>query len=128
MPQQFTMQPLLPQTGACHKMTANNVVKLPERKKRFSDFAKETFALDGDKISVEQILNREIEITGHKITGSKYKKDGRDRCLTLQFKMDGKKFVCFTGSEVLMAQAERYASEFPFMTVIVKQFKYFTMT
>jgi hypothetical protein len=109
-------------------MPESNVIRMPEKKKRFSDFAKETFALDGDKVSIEQILNREIEITGYKITGSKFKKDGRDQCLTLQFQMDGKKFVAFTGSQVLISQVERYSSEIPFSTTITKQFKYFTMT
>lgn len=109
-------------------MPESNVIRMPEKKKRFSDFAKETFAMDGEKVSIEQILNREIEITGYKITGSKFKKDGRDQCLTLQFEMGGKKFVTFTGSLVLIAQIERYADEIPFATTVTKQFKYFTMT
>lgn len=105
-----------------------NVIRLPDEKKRFCDFAKETFALDGEKISVDRLLNKDIEVVGFKISESKYKKGDQTKCLSLQIKMDGKLFICFTGSAVLIAQIEKYCNEIPFTTVIKKQFKYFTMT
>lgn len=105
-----------------------NIFKMPDRRKRFSDFSSETFVMDGEKIAVDQILNREIEIIGFRISDSKFNKNGSGKCLTIQLMFNGNLYVCFTGSSVLIAQLEKYSEEIPFLTIIKKQFKYFTMT
>ena len=92
---------------------------------RFSNFAEEEQPLEGKKQKIEEILNLEILVTGFKIGKSKYK--DRDY-LTLQFENGGKKYITFTGSEVLINQAQKYADKIPFYTIIKKINKYYTMT
>ena len=60
--------------------------------KRFKDFAKEQ-ALDGDKIRLDDILDHEILVIAHQITGSKYSDNGKI-CLKLQFELQGEDISC----------------------------------
>ena len=48
--------------------------------------------------------------------------------LTMQIKSNDKKFVIFTGSEVLIEQIEKYKNEIPFEATIRKINKYYTLT
>lgn len=96
--------------------------------KRFSDFAEEDGPLEGDKVKIDSILNQEILITGYKIKKSKYKKEGIEQCLTVQFQIDEHKKILFTGSNVLIEQIEKYCGEIPFLTMIKKIDKYYTFT
>jgi hypothetical protein len=99
-----------------------------EGSKRFSDFAREHIPLDGDKIKIEAILNKEIEVLAVRIKPSKYGNKGTGACLTIQFVMDGKRYVAFTGSGVLTDQAKQYLTELPFLATIKKIDKYYTFT
>jgi len=100
-----------------------------KRKKRFTDFADEPKLLDGDKISIERILNKEIEIIDYKISPSKYTKNKSGKCLTLQFiGEDGQRHILFTGSDVLIGQMERYGDELPFIATIRKVDRYYTLS
>jgi len=92
--------------------------------KRFKDFSKESI-LDGDKIKIDDIINEEIEIIGHAIKNSKFESE---KYLTLQIKRDDKKYVIFTGSEVLIDQIEKYKDEIPFLATIRKINKYYSFT
>lgn len=94
--------------------------------KRFSDFAEEQ-TLDGDKVKLDDVLNKEIVVTGYVITKSKYKSSG-DMCLKLQFEVDGARYILFTGSNVLINQIERYHDEIPFITTIKKVDKFYTFS
>lgn len=96
--------------------------------KHFSDFAKDDKIMDGKKIKIENVLNKEIEITGYKITESQYKKDNNNSCLTLQFILNGEKHVLFTGSNVLIEQIEKYKQEMPFLAIIIKVDKFYTFS
>lgn len=92
--------------------------------KKFSDFSKEEI-FDGDKISLNDVINKEIEILGYKISESKFK----DReYMTLHISLDGEKNVIFTGSGVLMDQLNKYKEELPFVTTIRKINKYCSLT
>ena len=71
------------------------------------------------------MFNVEVEITGYKLGRSKVQ--GK-QCLQLQYELDGKKYVSFTNSEVLIRQIEQYADEIPFLTTIVKRNSYYTFT
>lgn len=93
--------------------------------KRFSDFAEEHKPLEGDKKKIDNVLNQELEITGYKVGKSKYKENDY---LTLQFKIDGEFNVLFTGSRVLIDQLKKYENEIPFIAVIKKINKYYTLT
>lgn len=92
--------------------------------KKFSDFSKEEI-FDGDKISLNDVINKEILILGYKISESKFK----DReYMTLHISLDGEKHVIFTGSGVLMDQLNKYKEELPFVTIIRKINKYCSLT
>jgi len=96
--------------------------------RRFSEFSTETGPLEGDKIRLDDVCNIEISITGYTIRESKYKKNESGKYLTLQIELDGECRVIFTGSDVLIGQAERYANEMPFVTTIKKINRYYTFT
>jgi len=85
-------------------------------------------ALIGDKIKIEEILGKEIEIISFKVGDSKYVKDGNNKVLTLQFKLDDENRILFTGSKVLLDQCEKYESEMPFMARIEKINKFYSFT
>lgn len=95
--------------------------------KRFSEFAEESGPLDGNKIRIDDILNKELIITEYKIKESKYPKSG-PKCLTLQVVLDDKKYVLFTGSVVLLEQMEKYQDHLPFIATIQKIDRYYTLT
>lgn len=95
--------------------------------KRFSDFAEEATPLDGDKVKIESILNREILVIGFKVTHSKYKENSL-QCMTLQFDIDNSRKVVFTGSSVMIEQVQRYKDQIPFYTTIKKIDRYYSLT
>jgi len=92
--------------------------------KKFSDFSKENI-LDGDKIKIDGVLNKEITITNFSIKSSKH---NSGKYLTLQIEFDNERYVIFTGSEVLIKQIEKYKDEIPFTTILRKINKYYSLT
>lgn len=98
--------------------------------KRFSDFANEPQPLEGDKVRIDDVLNKEIIVTGFDIKNSKYQKNNSGKYLTLQFKRkeEEKPNVLFTGSDVLIGQLEKYQEEIPFLTTIRKINRYYTLS
>lgn len=93
--------------------------------RRFSEFAKEG-ALEGDKMSIADVFNKEIIVTAYRISDSKCV-HGK-KCLQLQFKFDGKLKVLFSSSSVLIKQCESYSDQMPFCAVIKKVGQYHTFT
>ena len=96
--------------------------------KRFSDFAQESGPMDGAKLKIDDVINREITIIGCKIKESKYSKSNSSDCLTIQFEMDDKRYVIFTGSSVLIDQLTKYKDQMPFITTIKKVDRYYTLS
>lgn len=96
--------------------------------RKFSDFAEEEKPLDGAKARLDDLLNQEVLVTGCKIRGSKYKEKGSGKCLTLQVERGGERMVVFTGSSVLIEQMEKYGPQIPFLTVVKKIDRYYTLT
>ncbi|MFA5407903.1 MAG: hypothetical protein WC343_03930 [Bacilli bacterium] len=96
---------------------------------RFCDFADEKKRLEGTKIRVADIINKEIRITDYSIDLSKFPtKDGASKNrLMLEFILDGEKHVTFTGSEVLMALIQKYAHKIPFYATIKHIDRYYTL-
>lgn len=92
---------------------------------RFADFAEEE-TLDGEKMKITDLLNKEIIVTGYKITESLYKKTNSTRCLKLQFSLENNKGIVFTGSDVLIDQIIKYESHIPFISTITKVDKYYS--
>lgn len=92
---------------------------------RFSDFAQEEKPLDGNKMRIDDILNQEILIIGYKLSKSKYQDTNY---VTIQFEREGKRYVVFTGSQVVADQIEKYSEKIPFYAIIRKINKYYTLT
>lgn len=94
---------------------------------RFSDISEEKI-LEGDKISIETVLNKEVIILGHKIMTSKYNKNNSGKCLYLQIEYQEEKRIIFTGSDVLIKQMDKYGNKCPFISTIKKINRYYTLT
>ena len=75
--------------------------------KKYADFSTDKI-LDGDKQKLDNILNTEITITGYSIKNSRYSKNKTGEYLTLQYELDSKKYVVFTGSDVLINYLKKY--------------------
>lgn len=93
--------------------------------KRFSDFASK-HTITGDKIKIDDVIGKELKITGYKISDSKQKVG--TKMLTLQFELSGEERIIFTGSNVLIEQVETYKDEIPFVAKIEKIKKFYTFT
>ena len=92
---------------------------------KFSEFAAGDAKLDGEKVKLKDILNQEILVLGYAIHRSKFKDENY---LTLQFEMNGCRYVVFTGSCVLMDQVEKYSDKIPFLSSIRDFGKYYAFT
>jgi hypothetical protein len=88
-----------------------NIDEIP----RIADFAKNRTILEGKKVHIDDVLNIELVFTGWKISNSHFKdKNARNqKCLTLQFDMDGNKCIIFTSSNVLMQQLNDFVQANP---------------
>ncbi len=96
--------------------------------KRFSDFADPLNILDGAKIKLDEVINREIVVLGFRVTESKFGKNKSGKCLMLQIEIDGVHKVIFTGSDVLIEQMARYGGEVPFCATLKKIDKFYTLS
>jgi hypothetical protein len=102
---------------------AENNDKPKQEYLNFSDFAEDDFALPGDKVNLNDILNIRIILFNFRIKPSKFKRENTDDCLTLQFEFPdnpGKKYIIFTGSSVLTRLVQKYKDRLPFGTTIKK--------
>lgn len=88
--------------------------------KSFADFATDDGILTGEKLKLDDVLGKEVAVKGYKVAESKYNKGENKKVLTLQFDLDGVEHILFTGSGVLIDQAEKYKDEIPFLTKIEK--------
>lgn len=92
---------------------------------KFSDFAEED-SFDGEKIRIDELLNKTIQVLSFKVAPSKHN-NGKD-CTTVHLRYEDKPYVMFTGSEVLKGQLQKYSNELPFETTIKKIKSYYTFT
>lgn len=100
-------------------------------KNNFSDFnITPTIApgrFSGDKLQIDDIINREIEVLDFIIEDST-KKEGTMR-LRLQFRLNEKIHIVFSGSKTMQDQIKKVAPEkIPFFTTIVKDSKHHKFT
>lgn len=93
---------------------------------RFSDFA-EAQPLTGEKISMADVLNKEITVLAYRI-GNSHFKDGVDKYVKIQIEVAGEKRIIFTGSRVIIDQLEQYKDHLPFIATIIKIDKFFTFS
>jgi hypothetical protein len=91
---------------------------------RFSDFAiAESGPFSGEKIGIEDVLDKEVVVTDFAVRPSKIKKNAGEDCLYLQLKMNGRTRMMITGSKVLMKQIKTYQSHIPFAARIIRKNK-----
>lgn len=95
---------------------------------KFSDFAKSSANLDGEKVSFKSLFNTTVQVLSFRTIESRVVA-GRP-CAQIQFRKPGedKNFVTFTSSEVIIRQLNEYKDELPFETTITKCKKYFAFT
>lgn len=96
----------------------------------FSEFASEDEqALDGEKVRLDDLLNKEIIILRFKIRKSKYE-DKSPNCVTVQFNEaeNETKRIFFSGSNVIIDLLQKYEKQVPFRTTIKKINRYYTLT
>jgi len=96
------------------------------KRKQFKDFAGEHQPLDGAKVKIADVFNKEIQVLKYRLQPSKY--HDKLPCLQLQFEMDDKHHVLFTSSTVLIEQVEAYKDELPFYATVKQVGKYYTFT
>lgn len=92
--------------------------------KKFSDLGVkvESQGFIGDKIRIDKVRNRSINVFDFKIRDSKFTERGNGKCLYMQIEIDGVKRVIFTGSGVLMELCQKIEkADFPFTATIVKE-------
>jgi hypothetical protein len=76
----------------------------------------------GDKIKMNKILNKQIQVLAFKIDASKYTEKGNGKCLHLQIKIGDVQHIVFTGSATLMDMIAKVpAGKFPFNTTIIEE-------
>jgi hypothetical protein len=93
--------------------------------KKFSEIAKDDIRLAGDKLSLQEVVGKQIVVTGYKITKSKFKEDNY---VAIQFEIEGEQRVVFTGAQVLIEQLKKYGEQIPFETTIKRLGKFYSFT
>jgi hypothetical protein len=96
--------------------------------RRFADFAEPSCLLDGEKIRIDDVVNREIAILNYSVRESRFSKNKSGNYLTLQVEIDNERRVLFTGSDVLIEQMEQYGDKVPFIAIIKKVDKFYTLS
>lgn len=94
--------------------------------KKYNEFATE-IALDGDKISIDEILNQELAILAFSTRNSRFSKCNNGNYIIIQVEIHGVKKVVFTASTVLYDQLTKYESQMPFACTIIKVGSYYTL-
>ncbi|MFP4042620.1 MAG: hypothetical protein ACOCTU_07010 [Bacteroidota bacterium] len=94
--------------------------------KKFSDFA-DNRQLEGDKINIDEVLNKEVIIKNYNVKESKFN-IGDKFYMTLQVEIQGVNYVIFTSSVVLRNQLEKYREELPFIASLIKINNYYTLS
>ncbi|CAG5001782.1 hypothetical protein DYBT9275_02740 [Dyadobacter sp. CECT 9275] len=75
--------------------------------------------MEGEKIDIYQVLNKEIEVHRYRIENSKYPEKGNGKRLDMEIVFDGRKRVVFSGSVILQEIIKKIPlASFPFRTVI----------
>ncbi|MCQ2608559.1 MAG: hypothetical protein MJ197_07735 [Bacteroidales bacterium] len=92
--------------------------------KRFSDIAKDDIMLVGEKMKMENVIDKEIEIIAFAVINSKYTK----LCTKIQFVYENKTYFVFTGSSIITGQLEKHKDDLPFLATIAKMDRCLTLT
>lgn len=90
---------------------------------RFSDFARDFV---GPKVRINEIINREIVVLAFKKRPSKVEEYANNEYGIFQIELDGRKYVLFSSSKVLISQAETYVTQMPFTARITEHNGFYT--
>lgn len=108
------------------------MITAEKQPKNFKDFGIKTKVdhMEGKKINIYEILNKEVTIVRFKIEPSKYPKFDGDKCMHTQIIVDKEPRVLFTASKVLqdIILAVPEVDGFPFNTTIKKINDHFQFT
>lgn len=93
---------------------------------KFRDFANDVRRLDGDKLQISQIFNKEIVVIAYRLTKSKI--SDAKQLLQLQFTYpnEEEKHIVLTNSTVIIKQLEQYKEHLPFTAKVMKVHSYYT--
>jgi len=92
--------------------------------KQFKDFGikARVKSFVGEKIKIQNILDKPIIIHAYKIARSKFEKLGKEDCLHVQIEFSGEKRVFFCGSLTLIDILKQVPEEsFPFEATLTKK-------
>jgi len=78
-------------------------------------------SLQGEKININQVIDREIVVHKYNLKPSKFPKDNYDKCLHIQIEYKGQPRVLFSTSRYLIDQIEQAKDLLPFKTTIVER-------
>lgn len=98
--------------------------------RKFSDFAKDELRLDGKKIRIDDILNKNIIILGYRLSDSHYSKNKSGKYATVQFEYENEKNknIFFSGSDIIIDELKKYEPNIPFETKVIKINRYYTFS
>lgn len=114
---------------AKHCNSKNLLKKLSMTKFSELQIKPRTFGMEGEKIGLYNILNKEINILRYEVKPSKFTGKGNGSCLYMQAEINGAKRVIFSGSTILMDMIQQVPKDkFPITTTIIKENERFQFT
>lgn len=109
--------------GWCLHGNCINLYKKLTGMKLFSELGitLDSAPMSGEKIKINRIVNKEIEVIDFELNESKFQADKCRKCLKLQIRLDNELRVVFTGSSMLIQAIQKIQkSMLPFKTTIVE--------
>jgi hypothetical protein len=89
----------------------------------------ESSVMVGDKIKINRVINKEIEVKDYELNESKFKEQNSSQCLKLQIKYEDELRVIFTGANQLIEAIRQISKDvLPFKTTIVETNGYYQFT
>ncbi len=96
---------------------------------KFSEFAKKSdIRLEGEKVSIGDVFDKNIALLGYRIMQSRAVKNKEVMQLQFSYIGDDAKYILFTNSEVLMRQMKEYEDNLPFVAKIIKTGSCYTLS
>jgi retron-type reverse transcriptase len=117
--------------GWCMHANCVNLYKKLTDMNLFSDLGitVDSAPFGGEKIKINRIVNKEIEVLDFELNESKYQAGKNRKCLKLQIRFEGELRVLFTGSTILIQTMQKVKKEMlPFRTTIVEVSGYYQFT
>lgn len=117
--------------GWCMHGNCINLYKTITGMKLFSELGVETdpAPMTGEKIKINRILNKQVEVTDFELNTSKFNQEKCKRCLKLQIRYEDELRVIFTGSTQLVNTIAKIKKEdLPFMTTIIENNGFYQFT